>query len=501
MANAMRVPTSKPTDKGQQHRNGRPRGPKLTLAKNGEWVARVTREAEGETIRERWRSGTTNLAVAKKRLAKLVAGAAVEAPKVPSFAEAFELASATWDGQASANDKRHLVERWALPTLGGLPVDRVRAVDVRNIVDGVVDAGYAAQTATHVLSAIGGVLKWCWRQELVGENVALRVERPRDRGPRRARAVMADEELATYLAWAHPEPCFQLGVQERQTMVALSRCWGGVRAGDLVALDWRALDSETGAFAWGVAPRQKTRKPQLIAIPELLRPALRAWWHAHGCPSAGPVFPCLKGARAGEVRHGVKLAKALRQDLMRALGVETWTHGRWQRLPEAQWTQRQRELLLGTEDVAPLDFHSMRRAFCAACAAAGINAQTAAKLAGHSNLETHARYLVRGEVLEVPQAVLPRFSANAQPKPEELGGLTVGNHGGKPRLATCTGGEQHTAHAVSSRAPTAGLPVAEQPRTTVNTRSGQPFWPKPLLDFAMVVAASRSVAAFASAHL
>ena len=57
-----------------------------------------------------------------------------------------------------------------------------------------------------------------------------------------------------------------------------------------------------------------------------------------------------------------------------------------------------------------VDFHSFRRAYNTALARAGVNAQTAMRLAGHRQMGTHMRYVMTVDVLATPVEALP-FSA------------------------------------------------------------------------------------------
>jgi integrase len=118
------------------------------------------------------------------------------------------------------------------------------------------------------------------------------------------RSVLTDPELALYLAWEHPEARRRGAVRERQVMACMSRMFGGLRTGDLHALRWEAFNTLAGAFTCGYAPRQKTRRPQLLEIPEPLRPFLREWWELAGKPSEGVVFPVRRvGKRGDRVGH------------------------------------------------------------------------------------------------------------------------------------------------------------------------------------------------------
>ena len=114
-------------------------------------------------------------------------------------------------------------------------------------------------------------------------------------------------------------------------MSALARMFGGLRTGDVHALNWEHFDTSStpelsGAFTWGMALRRKTARPQRIEVPESLRPILRDWWTRAGKPLTGHVFPPLRGKRAGvddrtgttHAKTGVSHAEAMRRDLQAA---------------------------------------------------------------------------------------------------------------------------------------------------------------------------------------
>jgi integrase len=116
--------------------------------------------------------------------------------------------------------------------------------------------------------------------------------------------VLTDAELVAYLGYVHPQEHWRAAILERQVMACIARVFAGLRTADLHSMRWDALDSADGAFTWGWAPRQKTRRPQLLEVPEMLRPMLRDWWERHGRPTSGLVFPARRGRRAGEVKNG-----------------------------------------------------------------------------------------------------------------------------------------------------------------------------------------------------
>jgi integrase len=98
---------------------------------------------------------------------------------------------------------------------------------------------------------------------------------------------------------------------ERQVMACIARMFGGLRTGDLHALDWSTLDSEGGASAWGWAPRQKAGTPWLLEIPELLRPILRDRWERTRRKKAAPCSWRGAGKRGRERSRQRKLREKM----------------------------------------------------------------------------------------------------------------------------------------------------------------------------------------------
>ncbi len=203
----------------------------------------------------------------------------------------------------------------------------------------------------------------------------------------------------------------------------VARCEGGMRTSDLHAWDWTMLD--LNGFASCTIPRSKTAAPETLDVPEVLRPFLRAWWERAECPTSGPVFPVRKGKRAGDFKGvGTSYAERLRRDLFRAgvvrmapVEVPATKPGTRTDLGRAvvgtKLAPNPRDPLYFETTVSlPVDFHSFRRAFNTALAAAGVNVQKAMKLAGHSDQKTHMRYVMdSAEMRTIPDAALPRLRA------------------------------------------------------------------------------------------
>lgn len=380
--------------------------------------ARVTTVIHGEKVRVCKALGTQNPLAAKRKLEKLNAAdnpAGEDARRPETFTEAAEriYAQRATDGKRYAREDLAALRKHAMPVIGPMSVVSIEPSDINSVLDRVKDVGLSRQSVQNLKQKISNVFAKL-RREPGGVKVNPVEESTMPDFPKavtKERAVLTDSEFAIYLAWQHPKKGFQDAARERQTMACVARMFGGLRTSDLHALQWDGFDVEHGGFAWGYAPRQKTRRPQLLEVPELLRPILRGWWERHGQPKRGPVFPVRRlgrlGDRVGQQRGRVSHAKAFRHDLQRA-----FVFGAAHSLPSAPeaGSRRWRELFEETDYTLPVDFHSWRRAYAQALADADVNAQQAAALAGHADLGAHMRYLRNaGKMRSLPEAALPNL--------------------------------------------------------------------------------------------
>jgi site-specific recombinase XerC len=376
--------------------------------------ARYWTEVDGVRVRVCTPLNTDNRTVALAKMKRLLQGEAQ--PETVVQAETFQQAAEriheqrVTDGVASAADELSRLRLYAFASMGGASVTELKFRHVNAALDDCKALGKSRQTVAHLRQAIRVVFEALKREGSVSLNPADEASMPRFPDVvRKERAVLTDAELATYLAFVHPQELWQMAVRERQVMACVARCFGGLRTGDLHALLWESFD--VGPFTYGWAPRRKTKRPQLIEVPAMLRPFLRGWWQAAGSPQTGLVFPARRGARAGEKKIKVSHARAFRRDLRRAFGVETWNAKEECFKRARELTARERELFEVTPHTLPVDFHSWRRAFSQALANADVNAQEASALAGHASLSAHARYLASaGRKRTIPNAALPQWA-------------------------------------------------------------------------------------------
>lgn len=390
---------------------------------NGLWRARVTKvHADGTTTRPLYSLGTTDKALAKRKLARLVASVdagadvhdvadatnAIEGVK--EYAEAW-LAKRKAQGLASVSDERGWLTRHVFDSIGKLPICDVRPSHVRSILDEALGRGLRRNSLANLRGVLHRLFRAAQEDERIDHNPVAAVRVPKTREVRKERAILTDEEFAKFVACATVD-------LELRMLALVARCEGGMRSGDLKRWDWAQIDRTH--FAECTVPRAKTGTPQVLAVPDLLAPFLRAWWERAGSPASGPVFPGRRGKRAGEFRaaRGPGFARQLRRDLFRAgvaraPAIVDPTDPRRTRLVPAPSDP----LFHETATTLPVDFHSFRRAFNTALAEAGVNVQHAMHLASHSDPKVHARYVMNTRAMRtVPSAALPALSIAALPE-------------------------------------------------------------------------------------
>lgn len=354
--------------------------------RKGGWSGRYRAIVDGESVRVCVPLGTDNKSAARIKLERLMRGGSPESvAEVETFEEAARRIVPE-QGIKSESVRARRLETYAFPELGSTPVDKLRAADIRHALEAMAQQGLSQQSVKHLLADISGVLGTLWRDEVLPENAAKRVQVPKfAKVDGRPRVVLSDDEFSRLVAW--PDLHAELRV-----MCLVARCVGGMRTSDLHAWSWEHIDWIKGDAH---VPRPKTKTSDRLVLPAQVMPALRGWWKSSGSPVKGPVFPEAWGPNAGERRGRKSHAGRLRRAL--------WTAG-----VRRGETKETCPLQTDTADTKRVDFHSFRRAYNTGLATAGVNVQTAMALAGHRQASTHMRYVRLTEVLEVPLAALPR---------------------------------------------------------------------------------------------
>jgi integrase len=411
---------------------------------DGLWRARVTKaRADGSTTRPLYSLGTTDKALARRKLARLVAAVergddvldaadTANAPeRVKDYAEAW-LAKREAQGVGMAHKERRNLELHALDVIGRLPLCDVRPSHVRGILDDALAGGLRRNSLAHIRGVLHRLFRAALEDELIEHNPVAAVRTPKTREVRKERAILTDDEFSRFVS------CDAVDLELRM-LALIARCEGGMRTGDLNNWDWSMIDR--ARFAECFIPRAKTRTPQRLSIPDVLAPFVRAWWERAGKPESGPVFPVTRGKRAGEARSplGLSFAKRLRRDLFRArvyrmAPIEVPATSRGTRTDRGKFAKGTKlapsprdPLYHETATTLPVDFHSFRRAFNTALAEAGVNVQHAMHLASHSDPKVHARYVMSTRAMRTtPDAALPRLPVAGLAEASVRDGSTAG---------------------------------------------------------------------------
>lgn len=241
---------------------------------------------------------------------------------------------------------------------------------------------YAPATANKMLAAWRGTLKAAWRLGILSSED---YGRAADLGSVRGETLpkgraLAGGELRALLAVcandvskdAAPRPA---GVRDAAILCVLYG--GGLRRSEIIALDAADYEAQNGALT---IRRGKGSKARITYLPSGGQTRLARWLELRlqkGLPLEGPLFHPIH--RSGKIFEGRMTDQAILALLQRrALGA-------------------------GIRAFSP---HDLRRTFISDLLDAGADIATVQKLAGHSNVQTTARYDRRGEVAKQRAASL-----------------------------------------------------------------------------------------------
>lgn len=221
---------------------------------------------------------------------------------------------------------------------------------------------YAPATANKMLCALRGVLKEAWRLGQVG---AEEYRRAADLGSIRGETVPAGRELPSGQLDALMETCQRdpSPAGPRDAAIIGLMYSAGLRRAEVVALDLADYRAESKQLV----VRGKGRKERIVHLIDGAEAALLDWLEARGT-SSGPLFwPVNKG---GKVVKRRLTTQAVYNLLSKRAGE------------------------VGITQASP---HDLRRTFVSNLLDKGADISTVAKMAGHANVQTTARYDRRPE--------------------------------------------------------------------------------------------------------
>ena len=240
--------------------------------------------------------------------------------------------------------------------------------------------GSSTATANRILSALRGVLEQAW---LLGQMSAEDYHRAARLAPTIGETLPAGRELLADEITALIENCIEdgspLGIRDAAIISVLFGC--GLRREEITRLNLDDYDSEAAKLVI----HGKRSKQRIAYLVEGATAALADWLAISG-EVAGPLF--LSVRRGGNLRHDRRLTP---QAIYYLLKIRAKRAG-----------------------VKPFTPHDLRRTFVSRLLAAGVDIAIVAKMAGHSNIQTTARYDRRPEEAKQRAAKLLRIPYPSQ---------------------------------------------------------------------------------------
>lgn len=371
-----------------------------------------------------------------------------EAQLLPTFSEAIErvVREQGGEGFATWEDRLSRLRRYACPELGAIRIDRIGVGDIRALLrSDLVREKLSKTSVGHLRNDLTAVFGQLREEGLIPTNPAQGMKLPGNlKEDSRPRVVLTDAEFRQFMACDAVPEILAL-------KAASSRMFGGMRTSDLHAWDWSHFDLDGWTAAKVHRPKTEKKGNRVVTFTELvtlvihepLRTMLFGYWVDQGKPTAGPVFPVLrgdkKGQRQGKRSHARELRAALWvagvhhplpgfDDAMAALQAAEaaladararQAKGDVRKLQQARTAAEESAqsfdvVQAGGPMFKRADFHSFRRGFATALGAAPINEQQAMALGGWKDSRTFAKYvkLAQMRALETPAAALPAVSVS-----------------------------------------------------------------------------------------
>lgn len=318
--------------------------------------------ADGSRRRDRKIAPTTSRPAAERwaadRLTALIRGETVITKEVKTLAE-FEptfierYAKGNNQKHSSVVTKESVFKVHLVPAFGKKKLDAITTADVDELKAALLKKGRSAKRINDILTVLRTALRTAVRYGEMTASPADVVGLPL---PESEMSFYDEAELARLLEAAK-------FVDERAHLVVLLGADAGLRAGEMLPLEWGDLDTKAGLVTirraeWrGVVGSTKNGKKRTVEMTDRLRAALAAYRHMRG----KRVF----------YRDGAELRTVTLKI------VETWVAAS---LRLAQFGK-------------PAAVHALRHTFGTRLAASGATAKEIQELMGHKSLRSTFRYL------------------------------------------------------------------------------------------------------------
>lgn len=259
----------------------------------------------------------------------------------------------------------------------GCDLNELTAADIARFRDSIFNRT-TAPTANHHLKVVRSALQRAWKDGLIAENPALKVNTLSDRGESVERRHFSDEEVAGILKVASGEWRAMIGVA----------LYTGMRLSDIASLTWSSIDYEKGSIRIVAA---KTRQRLELPIAKALHRFLDEL--PHGDNPRGKLFP-----RAAD-RAASELSNEFHEILVSAGLVKERSH------------DKQGNGRAGRRNRSPISFHSFRHNTVSYMMMAGIAPAVIGDIVGHRSTAMSLAYThINAKAKRQAIAAIPDFS-------------------------------------------------------------------------------------------
>lgn len=195
-----------------------------------------------------------------------------------------------------------------LPYLGDRPVAGLRQVDIRNLKDALLETAKSTFIVSRTLRQLCCVFNWAVERELVADNPAKGVKKPKTPG---ATKFYTHDEVARMLAWAAEH---DLALHSLISFAFYTGC----RKGEIAALRWSDIDWQGERIfvqrSWHRNAR-KSGQPVVVNMHPHLKLVLEAHHQRNGGSGEDLIFPGQPPTQIGRKRllgRGINLRRCMR---------------------------------------------------------------------------------------------------------------------------------------------------------------------------------------------